>query len=158
MKELKKYDADQIADFETDTYLIQASRLRVNRFVVLKGRPCLIEVVSCSTEGKHRHSKCLVRGHGVFDGEKYEDVFPSTSSVQVPSVSRKDYELVSIDDGFLTLRDLARGNKRKDIRLPEGKLGWEIMRRFNNDETFMVTTVKAMGKEKVAPFQHFINY
>lgn len=54
----------------------------------------------------------------------------------------------NIDDGFLDLMDDS-GDTREDLKLPEGDLGKEIMGKFERDETFLVTVLKAMDEEAV---------
>ena len=54
----------------------------------------------------------------------------------------------NIDDGFLDLMD-DTGDTREDLKLPEGDLGKEIMDKFEKDETFLVTVLKAMDEEAV---------
>ena len=54
----------------------------------------------------------------------------------------------NIDDGFLDLMDDS-GDTREDLKLPEGDLGKEISTKFDNDENFLVTVLKAMEEEAV---------
>ena len=54
----------------------------------------------------------------------------------------------NIDDGFLDLMEDS-GETREDLKLPEGDLGKEIKTKFDNDEQFMVTVLKAMDEEAV---------
>ena len=41
------------------------------------------------------------------------------------------------------------GDTREDLKLPEGDLGKEIQTKFDNDESFLVTVLKAMDEEAV---------
>ena len=54
----------------------------------------------------------------------------------------------NIDDGYLALMDDS-GDTREDLKLPEGDLGKEIQTKFDNDESFLVTVLKAMDEEAV---------
>ena len=56
--------------------------------------------------------------------------------------------MTNIDDGYLSLMDDA-GDTREDLKLPEGDLGKEISTKFDNDENFLVTVLKAMEEEAV---------
>lgn len=38
---------------------------------------------------------------------------------------------------------------REDLKLPDNDLGKEIKTKFENDEQFLVTVLKAMGEEAV---------
>ncbi|CAH3038762.1 unnamed protein product [Porites lobata] len=130
------------------TYPMQCSALRKNGHVLIKGRPCKIVEMSTSKTGKHGHAKVHLVGIDIFTGKKYEDICPSTHNMDVPHVLRKDYQMNNIDDGFLDLMDDS-GDTREDLKLPEGDLGKEIMGKFERDETFLVTVLKAMDEEAV---------
>jgi translation initiation factor 5A len=144
--------ADDDVDFQTgdsgssSTYPQQCSALRKNGYVVIKGRPCKILEMSTSKTGKHGHAKVHLVGRDIFTQKKYEDICPSTHNMNVPHVSRKDYQLTNIDDGFLTLMD-DNGENKEDLKLPENELGKEIQEKFSREDQFMVTIMKAMGEE-----------
>ncbi|XP_035672938.1 eukaryotic translation initiation factor 5A-1-like isoform X3 [Branchiostoma floridae] len=133
------------------TYTAQASSLRQNGHVMLKDRPCKITEITTTTEGKHGHSKVTIVGVDIFTGDEYEDVVPSTQNLDVPNVSRKDYRLTNIEDGFLHLMDYGLmdcGDMKADLKVPGGDLGNEIQSRFDNGVEFMVTVLSACGEEK----------
>nr|AGH70144.1 eukaryotic translation initiation factor 5A [Placozoa sp. H4] len=128
------------------TYPAQCSSLRKNGFVLIKGRPCKIVEMSTSKTGKHGHAKVHLVGIDIFTQKKYEDICPSTHNMDVPNVKRKDFQLVSIDEGYLSLMDDS-GEIRDDLRLPDGELGSDIEKRFESDETSLITILSAMGEE-----------
>ncbi|XP_076605486.1 eukaryotic translation initiation factor 5A-1-like [Chaetodon auriga] len=130
------------------TYPMQCSALRKNGFVMLKGRPCKIVDMSTSKTGKHGHAKVHLTGLDLFTQKKYEDICPSTHNMNVPHVTRKDYQLCDISDGFLSLMDDV-GETREDLKLPDGDLGKDIQKRFDSSETFMVSVMKAIDEEHV---------
>merc|ERR1711962_332673 len=141
------------ADFESgtsgasETYPMQCSALRKNGYVMIKGRPCKIVEMSTSKTGKHGHAKVHMVALDIFTGKKLEDIGPSTHNMDVPNVSRQDYQLTNIDDGFLELMD-ENGEMKEDLKVPEGDLGKEITQKFENDESFLVTVLMAIGEEK----------
>jgi len=129
-------------------YPAQCSSLRKNGHVLLKQHPCKIMEMSTSKTGKHGHAKVHLVGIDIFTQKKYEDVCPSTHNMQVPFVKRNDLMVVNIEDNFLSLME-DDGNTREDLKLPDGDLGTEIKRKFDEGDQFMVTVLKAMNEEAV---------
>ncbi|KAF3700996.1 Eukaryotic translation initiation factor 5A-1 [Channa argus] len=118
------------------TFPMQCSALRKNGFVMVKGRPCKIVEMSTSKTGKHGHAKVHLIGIDIFTQKKLEDICPSTHNMDVPNVTRKDYQVIDVSEGFLSLMD-DNGETREDLRVPEGDLGKDIEMKFNSGEQFM---------------------
>ncbi|KAI8972620.1 eukaryotic translation initiation factor 5A [Trametes punicea] len=134
------------------TYPMQCSALRKNGHVVIKGRPCKIVEMSTSKTGKHGHAKVHLVGIDIFTGKKLEDISPSTHNVDVPNVTRNEYQLVNIDDGFLNLMT-QDGTPKDDVKLPEGDLGKQIQAEFDEGKDLLVTIVSAMGEEQAISYK-----
>lgn len=132
----------------SETYPAQCSSLRKNGHVMIKERPCKIVEMSTSKTGKHGHAKVHMVGLDIFTGRKYEDICPSTHNMNVPNVSRKDYQVVNIEEGFTHLMDDG-GDVREDMKVPEGDLGKEIQTKFDNGDEFTCTVLKAVGEEQI---------
>ncbi|TFA99300.1 Eukaryotic translation initiation factor 5A [Trichoderma ghanense] len=130
------------------TYPMQCSALRKNGFVVIKGRPCKIVDMSTSKTGKHGHAKVHLVALDIFTGKKYEDLSPSTHNMDVPNVTRREYQLIDIsDDGFLSLMN-DDGDLKDDVRMPEGEIGEKINKLFKIDEKDTnVVVLTSMGEE-----------
>ncbi|KAG2199269.1 hypothetical protein INT46_008811 [Mucor plumbeus] len=140
------------------TFPMQCSALRKNGHVVIKGRPCKIIDMSTSKTGKHGHAKVHLVGTDIFTGSillidrKYEDLSPSTHNMDVPNVSRQEYALLNIDDGFLSLM-LADGSMKDDVKLPEGELGEKLEEEFDEGKELVVTVVSSMGEEQALSYK-----
>merc|ERR1719463_869710 len=131
----------------SQTYPMQCSALRKNGHVCIKGHPCKIVEMSTSKTGKHGHAKVHLVAIDVFSGKKYEDICPSTHNMNVPNITRKDYQLVDIDDDFLSLMD-DQGNQKDDLKCPDDEVGKGIKDSFAKGEDIFVTVMTAMGEEK----------
>ncbi|KAL2871050.1 Eukaryotic translation initiation factor eIF-5A [Aspergillus lucknowensis] len=130
------------------TYPQQCSALRKNGFVVIKGRPCKIVDMSTSKTGKHGHAKVHLVALDIFTGKKLEELCPSTHNMDVPNVTRREYQLLDVtDDGFLSLMDDA-GNTKDDVKVPEGDVGDRIHKMFNDEgKDCNVVVLTAMGEQ-----------
>lgn len=146
--------ADEGFDFEggdagaSATFPMQCSALRKNGFVMIKARPCKIVEMSTSKTGKHGHAKVHLVALDIFTGKKYEDICPSTHNMDVPNVKRKDYQLIGMEDDFLSLMDDA-GDTRDDLKCPEGEVGDEIRAAIAEEKEILCTVLSAVGEECV---------
>jgi translation initiation factor 5A len=153
---------DQDHEFEStqsgasQTFPQQCSALRKNGFVVLKGKACKIVDMSTSKTGKHGHAKVHLVGLDIFTGKKYEDICPSTHNMQVPNVSRIEYEVLDLsEDGFFSLMT-DDGTTRDDLKITENctpnspEAIRELLKAAEAAGERLVGTVwKALGEEVV---------
>ncbi|KAK9385207.1 translation protein SH3-like domain-containing protein [Lipomyces mesembrius] len=128
------------------TYPMQCSALRKNGHVVIKGRPCKIVEMSTSKTGKHGHAKVHLVAIDIFTQKKLEDLSPSTHNMEVPNVTRTEFQLINIDDGFLSLMT-SDGATKDDVKVPDGDLGSKLESEFDDGKELIVTIVSAMGEE-----------
>jgi len=117
--------ADEDHEFESAqsgasaTFPQQCSALRKNGFVVIKARPCKIVEMTTSKTGKHGHAKVHLIGIDIFTGKKCEDICPSTHNMQVPNVTRKEWELIDLsEDGYFSLMN-DEGEMRQDLKITD---------------------------------------
>merc|ERR1719228_3114728 len=102
---------------------------------MIKSRPCKIVEMSTSKTGKHGHAKVHMVAL---------DIFPSTHNMEVPNVTRKDYQLISVDEGFLSLMDDS-GETRDDLKIPEGEIGDQIKEAAELEKDILCTVLSAAG-------------
>lgn len=102
--------------------------------------------MSTSKTGKHGHAKVHLVATDIFTGKKLEDLSPSTHNMEVPNVRRNEYQLLDIDDGFLSLMT-SEGDTKDDVKLPENDLGKKIEAEFEEGKDLIVTILSSMGEE-----------
>ena len=135
----------------SQTVPIQAGSVKKGSHVVLKGFPCKVVDVSTSKTGKHGHAKANIVGLDIFTGKKYEDVSPTSHTLQQPVVNRAEYQLIDIDgENFCTLMD-EKGDTREDLKLdPDNdEVHAKIKQDFGAGKSLLLVVVKAMGQEKI---------
>ncbi len=138
------------------TYPIQASAIKKGGFAVLGGRPCKIIGTSTSKTGKHGSAKIHFIGTDIFTGKKVEEISPSTANMEAPNVKKEEMPLVSIEEeGFCSLMT-ADGSTKEDLKLPQGELGDEIRKAFEegDDKEIIVTIQSAMDEEAIIGWKY----
>ncbi|KAK4915803.1 translation initiation factor eIF5A [Elasticomyces elasticus] len=128
------------------SYPMQCSALRKNGFINIKNNPCKIVEMSTSKTGKHGHAKVHIVAIDIFSGKKIEELSPSTHNVDVPNVSRREYQLMDIDGGHLTLMNDDMSEKSY-VKIPEGEVGDKIQKLFDDGKDVLIVVLKAMGME-----------
>merc|ERR1712154_750327 len=109
----KKADAADAEDhhFESTesgashTYPQQAGEIKKGSHLMIKGRPCKCVEVSTSKTGKHGHAKAHIVAIDIFNEKKYEDLCPCSHNLDVPFVTRTEFQIVNIekDSGEVSL-------------------------------------------------------
>jgi translation initiation factor 5A len=113
----------------------------------------LLQIVDYSTSktGKHGHAKANITGVDIFTGRKYEDISPTSHNMLQPIVTRKDYQLVDIDeDGFVTMMD-DKNDTRSDLRIDPSsdETHKKLKEDFDEGKDLLVTVLAAMSTEKI---------
>lgn len=142
----------------SQSYPQQCSALRKGGHVLIKGKPCKIVETSTSKTGKHGHAKVHLVGLDIFTGKKYEDICPSTHNMEVPNVTRKELEVISLEDEFLSLMD-DEGNIREDLKVADEDMSKKCKTMLEaadsgSEGSVMATVWKAMGEEKILELKH----
>merc|ERR1711976_176229 len=140
------------ADSGAMTFPTSAGDIRKGSHMLIKGFPCKIAEVTTSKTGKHGHAKASITGIDIFTGKKYEDSVPTSHNVDCPNVTKTEYTVISIDDGYVTLMDDA-GEMREDLKLPELEDLQEVCDKLqdglDNDTEMLAIVLSAMGQEMI---------
>ncbi|KAL8964741.1 MAG: hypothetical protein Q9197_006822 [Variospora fuerteventurae] len=144
----------------------QASQLAKGDFILIKNHPCKIISKSTSKPGKHGHAKINFEALCLFTAKKYTDLHPAHATVEAPIVVRREYLLLDIEGGYLSLWDQTAGGALKDdVRMPKtdesgtrmAEMG-ELLGRVwgkEGEKDIMVTVLSAMGMEVVDGVKEF---
>ncbi|KAL6918865.1 hypothetical protein FSST1_002891 [Fusarium sambucinum] len=125
---------------QSGTYSALASTLKKNGHAVINDRPCKIVELSNDQEEVH------LTGIDIFNGKKQEDSVKHDANVDVPHVSRREYQLSHIDEDFLYLIT-TDGGEKSDVPVPEGYVG-DIIREYEEYGTdAIITVISAMNEE-----------
>jgi translation initiation factor 5A len=146
----------EVADAgSSHTYPMQAGSLRKGGHMMIKEKPCKVMDISTSKTGKHGHAKANITGIDIFTGKKYEDSCPTSHNIEVPNISRIEYQVLNVsDDGQISLLTDS-GETKDDLDLPKDTEGKEdetaaqIRQMFNDGKSLLVTVVGACGMEKI---------
>lgn len=70
--------------------------------------------------------------------------------MDVPIVTEKEYLVLDIDGGYLSLWDPVRGQPKDDVKVPEGEVGKKVVEMWKRGEKDVwVMVLGAMGMEMV---------
>merc|ERR1719231_1712516 len=97
----------------------EAGQIRKGGFIMIKGKACKVRDVSTSKTGKHGHAKCKFSAVDIFTGNTCEELCPSTHSIDVPVVNKKDWMIQGLQDETYVLLMDDDGEMREDLQLPD---------------------------------------
>ena len=66
--------------------------------------------------------------------------------MDVPNVKKVEFPLLDIDEGFMSLMQ-DDGSSKDDVKVPEGELGNQIQKDFDEGKELIVMVTSAMGEE-----------
>lgn len=100
--------------------------------------------MSTSKTGKHGHAKMNIVGVDVLTNKKYEDMTPTSHNVWVPIVTKTEYQVIDVADGFVHIMD-EDGNPIEDVKLPDDEeMSNGIQEAFAaGDKDVLVTVLQA---------------
>merc|ERR1712216_447458 len=104
-------------NFEIET--IEAGQIRKGGYIMIKGKPCKVKDVSVSKTGKHGHAKCKFAASDIFTGATCEELCPSTHNIDIPIVSKKDWQVTGgTDETYVNLMTEDGSDSRDDLQFP----------------------------------------
>ena len=96
-------------------------------------------------------TKVNIVGKNIFDNTRLEMNVPSSSVVQVPIVTKKQYTLVDIsEDGYVSMMD-ENSNVREDIRINEDMYNKIKDKMYDNE--ILLTCMSAVGREEIIDYK-----
>ncbi|SPQ97359.1 Eukaryotic translation initiation factor 5A [Plasmodiophora brassicae] len=135
--------ADESSENASKMTPIKAGSLKKGGYLQIKGHPCKIMSMSTSKTGKHGHAKMNIVGVDVLTSKKYEDMTPTSHTVMVPIVTKTEFQVIDIADGYVHIMD-EDGTPIEDVKLPEDELGTQIQEAFEaGDKDVLVTVLQA---------------
>ena len=120
---------------------------------MLKDHPCKVTEFTTAKPGKHGSAKATIVGTDIFTNKKYEDTFPTSSTVQVPIVKKFEYEVADVndDDDFVSAI-IEDGTLKDDLKLArEDEDVYKELRKMweeRGDRLVFFTILAAVEKEK----------
>lgn len=146
------YEVHQVGAGASETFPEQCSKLRKGGYVMIKDKPCKVMEMSTSKTGKHGHAKVHYVGLDIFTNKKYEDVCPSTHSVNVPHVSRNEYAIVDVsEDGFIEI--FQDSGDCRQVKLPDKITVEDVKSKMKDaeksEEELQAVVWTACGREEV---------
>jgi translation initiation factor 5A len=79
--------------------------LRVGRYILIDGIPCRVVEIETSSPGKHGSAKARITGIGMFDGQKKSLIKTSSADVEVPIITKRKAQVVSVSGATVQVMD-----------------------------------------------------
>lgn len=79
--------------------------LQKGHYVILEGAACTVTDLKVSRPGKHGHAKVNLTAVGMLDGKKRNTVMPGHDNIEVPVISKKNAQVLSINGNTANVMD-----------------------------------------------------
>jgi len=89
-----------------DKTISTIKELKRGSFVIIDGAPCYVDNVAVGKSGKHGASKARLDAIGMFDGRRRSVVKPADEPVDVPIMTKKKAQVLSIQGNKAQIMDL----------------------------------------------------
>merc|ERR1711937_284054 len=158
----EQYQMETTESGASDTHMVEAGQIRKGGYIMIKGKACKVKDVSVSKTGKHGHAKCKFAASDIFTGATCEELCPSTHSIDVPVVTKSDWQIQGLQDETYVLLMNDDGDMREDLQTPDqeyktdddvqtSKLIKEYVEAVDGGAEIEIycTVLSAIGKEKI---------
>merc|ERR1711937_323569 len=162
MSDGENFDIETTDAGASATVSVEAGQIRKGGYIMIKGKPCKVKDVSVSKTGKHGHAKCKFAASDIFTGATCEELCPSTHSIDVPVVTKSDWQIQGLQDETYVLLMNEEGDMREDLQTPDqeyktdddvntSKLIKEYVEAVDGGAEIEIycTVLSAIGKEKI---------
>jgi len=137
----------------SDYEIIPANDLRVGHYCMMKNKPCKVLEIHRSKNGKHGGAKLHLIGLDLLTRRKVDHLVSSSKTVDIPSVRKEEYPIVSINaDGYLTL-SAKDASLRSDIEVPDVDEQDKIVSHLEDGHDLVATLTAVMGSESYDSFK-----
>jgi translation initiation factor 5A len=96
--------------------------IKPGKYLLIDGIPCKVVELDFSSPGKHGAAKVRITAVGVFDNQKRTMLATSHADVEVPIITKKKAQIVSLTDTTVQLMDLENYDTF-EVTIPEDLKG-----------------------------------
>jgi translation initiation factor 5A len=122
-----------------DIKIEEVRNLKKGSYIVIEGEPCKIVDYSSSKPGKHGAAKVRIIASSIFDGKKMQLLTNGDRKVDVPIITRRAHQVLSVSGNIGQLMDV-ESYETFELPVPEGaKL----------EEGSEVMVLEAMGRKLI---------
>jgi len=90
--------------------------------IVIEGAACNVTSINISRPGKHGHAKVRIEATGIVDGKKRVLVAPGHDDIAVPTVDKRNAQVLSINGNQANVMDMET-YETFDLEIPENLKG-----------------------------------
>ena len=143
----------------------QCGTLHAGDHMLINDRPCKIVDVNTSKTGKHGAAKAHFIAIDIFTNKKYTYLETTTKNINVPIVTKTDYQLIGIDDDSVSYLD-EKGIIMDDLYMPDFcdsnyELGKQLQialdeqnsKEKESDKNIYITVVSSMNISAIKEFK-----
>ncbi|AKB73822.1 Eukaryotic translation initiation factor 5A [Methanosarcina lacustris Z-7289] len=120
---------------------VEVKELKEGKYMIVDDEACIIKSITKSKPGKHGSAKARIETIGLFDGQKRSYIGSVANKVYIPTVERKNAQVISIVGNIAQLMDMGDFSTF-EIVIPE-----EYKDKVKESEE--ISYITALGKVKL---------